>query len=195
MSSIRLRLRFIQSGGDVLRLDEIVQLWREKNTGSCSRLIIILDTENSLPWVKEVKKIEGLYVAVQGAALSNPTDRELQDAPQLGDFISQWVDFNCNPDSIVRWSERSRTIRAAYGVSRHWSDYKLHLPTESDVTRHWKIYFPRLTYPVVQLAHWCGVLNLFWVCGYCVRVLRRIKLTWFPPAVLDTGQGFKLVKS
>lgn len=183
------------AGGDVLRLDEIVQLWREKNSGFCSRLIIILDTENSLPWVKEVKKIEGLYVAVQGAALSNPADLELQDAPQLGDFISQWVDFNCNPDSIVRWPERGRTIRAAYGISRHWSDYKLHLPTESDVTRHWKIYFPRLTYPVVQLAHWCGGLNLFGVCDYCVRLLRRIKLTWFPPAVLDTGQGFKLVKS
>uniref|UniRef100_A0A8C2GSZ8 Uncharacterized protein n=1 Tax=Cyprinus carpio TaxID=7962 RepID=A0A8C2GSZ8_CYPCA len=49
--------------------------------------------------------------------------------------------------------------------------------------------------PDTGLAHWCGGLNLFWVCGYCVRLLRRIKLTWFPPAVLDTGQGFKLVKS
>ncbi|XP_059392784.1 transmembrane protein 168 [Carassius carassius] len=183
------------AGGDVLRLDEIVQLWREKNAGICSRLIIILDTDNSLPWVKEVQKIEGLYVAVQGAVLSSSTDPEVQDAPQLGDFTCQWVDFNCNPDSIVRWSESGRPIRAAYGISRHWSDYKLHLPTESDVTRHWRLFFPRLTYPVVQLAHWCGGLNLFWVCGYCVRLLRRIKLTWCPPAVLDTGQGFKLVKS
>lgn len=183
------------AGGDVLRLDEIVQLWREKNAGSCSRLIIILDTDNSLPWVKEVQKIEGLYVAVQGAVLSSPTDLEIQDTPQLGDFTCQWVDFNCNPESIVRWSNRGRSIRAAYGISRLWSDYKLHLPTDSDVTRHWRLYFPRLTYPVVQLAHWCGGLNLFWVCAYCVRLLRRIKLTWFPPAVLDTGQGFKLVKS
>ncbi|XP_051548873.1 transmembrane protein 168-like [Myxocyprinus asiaticus] len=183
------------SGGDILRLDKIVQLWREKNAGFCSRLIIILDTENSLPWVKEVQNIEGLYVAVQGAVLCSPTDLELQDTPQLGDFTSQWVDFNCNPESIVRWSERGRTVRAFYGISRHWSDYKLHLPTEKDVTRHWSLYFPRLTYPVVQLAHWCGGLNLFWVCGYCIRLLRRVKLTWFPPAVLDTGQGFKLVKS
>lgn len=184
------------AGGDVLRLDEIVQFWREKNAGSCSRLIIILDTDNSLPWVKEVQKIEGLYVAVQGAVLSTDLrDLEVQDTPQLGDFTCQWVDFNCNPDSIVRWSDRGRSVRAAYGISRLWSDYKLHLPTESDVTRHWRLYFPRLTYPVVQLAHWCGGLNLFWVCGYCVRLLRRIKLTWFPPAVLDTGQGFKLVKS
>ncbi|XP_059402018.1 transmembrane protein 168-like [Carassius carassius] len=183
------------AGGDILRLDEIVQLWREKNTRFCSRLIIILDTDNSLPWVTEVQTIEGLYVAVQGAVLSSPTDPEVQDAPQLGDFTCQWVDFNCNPDSVVRWSERGRPVRAAYGISRHWSDYKLHLPTESDVTRHWRLYFPRLTYPVVQLAHWCGGLDLFWVCGYCIRLLRRIKLAWFPPAVLDTGQGFKLVKS
>ncbi|XP_051979185.1 transmembrane protein 168-like [Xyrauchen texanus] len=183
------------SGGDILHLDEIVQLWREKNAGFCSRLIIILDTENSLPWVKEVQNIKGLYVAVQGALLCCSTDLELQDAPQLGDFTSQWVDFNCNPESVVRWSEHGRTIRAFYGISRHWSDYKLHLPTERDVTRHWSLYFPRLTYPVVHLAHWCGGLNLFWVCGYCVRLLRRVKLTWFPPAVLDTGKGFKLVKS
>ncbi|KAL0155042.1 hypothetical protein M9458_049305, partial [Cirrhinus mrigala] len=114
----------------------------EKNAGFCSRLIIILDTDNSLPWVKEVQKIEGLYVAVQGAVLSSPTDPEVQDVPQLGDFTCQWVDFNCNPDSIVRWSERGRPVRAAYGISRHWSDYKLHLPTESDVTRHWRLYFP-----------------------------------------------------
>ncbi|XP_051975845.1 transmembrane protein 168 [Xyrauchen texanus] len=183
------------SGGDILRLDEIMQLWREKNAGFCSRLIIILDTDNSLPWVKEVQNIEGLYIAVQGAVLSSPTDLELQDAPQLGDFTSQWVDFNCNPESAVRWSERGRTVRAAYGISRHWSDYKLHLPSESDVTRHWRMYFPRLTYPMVQLAHWCGGQNHFNLCSYCVRLLWRIKLKWFPPSVLDTGQGFKLVKS
>ncbi|XP_026880352.2 transmembrane protein 168 [Electrophorus electricus] len=183
------------AGGDVLRLYEIVQLWKERNGGCCSRLILVLDTENSLPWVKEVRRVEDVYVAVQGAVLSSSADLELQDVPQIGDFTSEWVDFNCNPDSSVRWAERGRAIMAVYGLSRCWGDYKLHLPTGSDVAKHWKLYFPRLTYPVVQLAHWCGALNLFWLCGICLRFLRRVKLTWFPPAVLDTSQGFKLVRS
>uniref|UniRef100_W5K2Z6 Transmembrane protein 168 n=1 Tax=Astyanax mexicanus TaxID=7994 RepID=W5K2Z6_ASTMX len=183
------------AGGDVLRLNEIAQLWREKNAGYCSRLILVLDTENSLPWVKEVRRVPEVYIAVQGATMLKSVDPEVQDAPQLGDFTSQWVDFNCNPDSPVRWAERGRSVMATYGLSKHWGDYKLHLPTEHDVAKHWKLHFPRLTYPVVQLAHWCGALNLFWLCGIGLRFLRRVKLNWFPPAVLDTGQGFKLVRS
>ncbi|KAB5571521.1 hypothetical protein PHYPO_G00225860 [Pangasianodon hypophthalmus] len=182
-------------GGEVLHLSEIVQMWREKNDGYCSRLVVVLDTENSLPWVKEVCKVEEDYVAVQGAKLVNSMDIELQKLPQIGDFTAEWVEFNCNPDSGVRWSEHGRTVMATYGVSRHWGDYKLHLPTGSDVAKHWRLYFPRWTYPVVQLAHWSVSLNLFWICNMCLRFLRRLKLTWFPPAVLDTGQGFKLVRS
>ncbi|MEQ2272431.1 hypothetical protein XENORESO_000151 [Xenotaenia resolanae] len=183
------------AGGDVLRLDQLLEWWREKNGSFCSRLIVVLDCENSLPWVKEVRRVEGLYMAVQGASLARVADAEQQDPPQLGDFTAQWVDYNCNPNSSVRWSERGRAVSAAYGVSKHWSDYTLHLPTGSDVTNHWSMYFPRLTYPVVQLAVWCGGLNLLWICSFCLRYLRRVKLNWFPPAVLDTEQGFKLVRS
>ncbi|XP_032446674.1 transmembrane protein 168 [Xiphophorus hellerii] len=183
------------AGGDVLRLDQLLEWWREKNGGFCSRLIVVLDCDHSLPWVKEVRRVEGLHVAVQGASLKWAGDAERREAPQLGDFTTQWVDYNCNPNSGVRWSERGRTVSAAYGVSRHWSDYTLHLPTGSDVTNHWSMYFPQVTYPVVQLAVWCSGLNLLGVCSFCLRYLRRIKLNWFPPAVLDTQQGFKLVTS
>ncbi|KAM4573919.1 transmembrane protein 168 [Odontesthes bonariensis] len=183
------------AGGDVLRLDQILEWWREKNGGLCSRLIVVLDCDNSVPWVKEVCKAEGLYAAVQGATLARVTDVELQDPPQLGDFTSQWVEYNCNANSHIQWSERGRAVSATYGISKHWSDYTLHLPTGSDVTDHWRLYFPRLTYPVVQMALWCGSLNLLWICSFCLRCLRRVKLNWFPPAILDTGQGFKLVRS
>lgn len=155
----------------------------------------MLDCDNSSPWVKEVRRAEGVYVAVQGAMLARTTDEELQERPQLGDFTSQWVEYNCNPGSSVQWSERGRAVRAAYGVSRHWGDYTLHLPTGSDLTNHWSLYFPWVTYPAVQLALWCGSLNLLWLCGVCLRFLKRVKLNWFPPAILDTGQGFKLVRS
>lgn len=183
------------AGGDTLRLDQILEWWREKNGSFCSRLILVLDCDNSLAWVKEVKKVEGLYVAVQGATLVRVTDVELQDPPQLGDFTSQWVEYNCNSNSDIRWSERGRAVSATYGISKHWSDYTLHLPTGSDVTNHWSIYFPRMTYPVVQLALWCSSLNELSLCSICLRCLKRVKLNWFPPAILDTGQGFKLVRS
>ncbi|XP_035521290.1 transmembrane protein 168-like [Morone saxatilis] len=183
------------AGGDALRLDQILEWWREKNGSFCSRLILVLDCDNSLPWVKEVRKVEGLHVAVQGATLARATDVELQDPPQLGDFTSQWVEYNCNPNSTIKWCERGRAVSATYGISKHWSDYTLHLPTGSDVTNHWSMYFPRITYPVVQLALWCSGLNLLWLCSVCLRCLKRVKLNWFPPAILDTGQGFKLVRS
>ncbi|KAK5927651.1 hypothetical protein CgunFtcFv8_012786 [Champsocephalus gunnari] len=183
------------AGGDTLGLAQILEWWKEKNGSFCSRLILVLDCDFSLPWVTEVRKVEGLYVAVQGATLARVRDVELQDPPQLGDFTAQWVEYNCNSHSSTQWSERGRPVSAVYGISKHWSDYTLHLPTGSDVTSHWSLYFPRVTYPVVQLALWCGGLNVLWLCSICLRCLKRVKLNWFPPAILDTGQGFKLVRS
>lgn len=184
------------TGGECLHLAQLLELWKEKNAGHCSRLIIILDTENSLPWVKEVRRVDGIYVAVQGAELSAvAVDPELGDTPLLGDFTSEWVEFNCNPASDTQWSEKGRTMTAIYGVSKRWSDYTLHLPTGSDVAKHWKTHFPKATYPMVHLSNWCCGLNLFWFCSVCLRCFRRCKMAWFPPAVLDTGQGIKLVHS
>lgn len=184
------------SGGESLHLSQLLELWMEKNGGHCSRLILVLDTENSGSWVKEVRKVQGIHVAVQTAELSSSgVDPESGDAPMLGDFTSEWVEFNCNPDSDTQWSEKGRTVAAIYGVSKRWSDYTLHLPTGSDVAKHWETHFPRATYPMVHLANWCCGLNLFWLCSVCLRCFRRCKMAWFPPAVLDTGQGIKLVHS
>uniref|UniRef100_A0A8B9G5C3 Transmembrane protein 168 n=1 Tax=Amazona collaria TaxID=241587 RepID=A0A8B9G5C3_9PSIT len=183
------------AGGDALRLDTLLDWWREKNGTFCSRLIIVLDCENSQPWVNQVRKVNDQYIAVQGAEMARVVDIEEADPPQLGDFTRQWVEYNCNPDSNISWSEKGRTVKAVYGVSKHWSDYTLHLPTGSDVAKHWMIYFPRITYPLVHLANWFCGLNLFWVCKACFRCLKRLKMSWFLPTVLDTGQGFKLVKS
>lgn len=184
------------AGGESLHLAQLLELWKEKNAGHCSRLILVLDTENSLPWVKEIRRVEGIYVAVQGAELSvTRVDPEVGDIPLLGDFTAEWVEFNCNPDSNTQWSEKGRTVMAVYGVSKRWSDYTLHLPTGSDVAKHWKTHFPKATYPMVHLSNWCCGLNLFWICSVCLRCFRRCKLAWFPPAILDTGQGIKLVHS
>ncbi|RVE71556.1 hypothetical protein OJAV_G00052890 [Oryzias javanicus] len=161
------------AGGDTLPLHQILDWWREKNGGCSSRLVLVLDCYDSLAWVKEVQ----------------------QDPPQLGDFTAQWVEYNCNPSSSIQWSERGRPISAAYGISKHWSDYTLHLPTGSDLTNHWSGYFPRFSHPVVHLALWCGSRDPQWMCNFCLKCLKRWKLNWFPPTVLDTGQGFKLVRS
>ncbi|KAL0962696.1 hypothetical protein UPYG_G00344120 [Umbra pygmaea] len=183
------------AGGDLLRLELLLEWWKEKNSGFTSRLILVLDTENSLPWVKAVRRMDGVYVAVQGAELAPSGDIEGRDNPRLGDFTSEWVEFNCNPDSAIQWSEKSRAVMAVYGVSKRWSDYTLHLPTGSDVAKHWKTHFPKATYPLVHLSNWCCGLNLFCLCGVCLRCFRRFKLGWFPPSVLDTGHGIKLVRS
>uniref|UniRef100_A0A3P9GYC1 Transmembrane protein 168 n=1 Tax=Oryzias latipes TaxID=8090 RepID=A0A3P9GYC1_ORYLA len=182
--------------GQAFHLAQLLEIWKEKNADHCSRLIIVLDTENSLPWVKEVRRMEGVYVAVQGAELPHSrVDPEAGDAPLLGDFTGEWVEFNCNPTGDTQWSEKGRTVVASYGVSKRWSDYSLHLPTGSDVAKHWKTHFPKATYPLVHLSNWCCGLNLFLVCSVCLRCFRRCKLAWFPPAVLDIGQGIKLVQS
>uniref|UniRef100_UPI0037E6F7F1 transmembrane protein 168-like n=1 Tax=Semicossyphus pulcher TaxID=241346 RepID=UPI0037E6F7F1 len=183
------------AGGDTLHMGQILEWWREKNGSSCSRLIFVLDCNNSSQWVEEVRRVEGLFVAVQGATLARVTDVELRDPPQLGDFTSQWVEYNCNPNSNIKWSEKGRAVSATYGISKHWSDYKLQLPTRSDITTHWGMYFPRVTNPVVQLALGLRESESLWLCEACMRFFRRVKLNMFPPAILDTGQGFKLVRS
>lgn len=184
------------AGNETLHLAQLLELWKEKNAGHCARLIIVLDTENSLPWVRDVRRVDGIYVAVQGAELAqNRVDPEVGEIPCLGDFTAEWVDFNCNSDSNTQWTDKARTVMAIYGVSKRWSDYTLHLPTGSDVAKHWKTHFPKVTYPMVHLSNWCCGLNLFWLCRVCLRCFRRCKLAWFPPAVLDTGLGFKLVHS
>uniref|UniRef100_A0A146PDB0 Transmembrane protein 168 n=1 Tax=Fundulus heteroclitus TaxID=8078 RepID=A0A146PDB0_FUNHE len=184
------------AGGESLHLNQLLEMWREKNGGHGSRLIVVLDTENSLPWVKEVRRLEGIYMAVQGAKLpASRLDPESGDVPLLGDFTSEWVEFNCNPASANQWTEKGRTVMATYGVSKRWSDYALHLPTGSDIAKHWKTHFPKATYPLIHLSNWCCGLNLFWLCSVFLRCFRRYKLAWFPPAVLDTGQGIILVQS
>uniref|UniRef100_A0A8D0C2K0 Transmembrane protein 168 n=1 Tax=Salvator merianae TaxID=96440 RepID=A0A8D0C2K0_SALMN len=183
------------AGGDALRLDTLLEWWREKNGSFCSRLIIILDCENSQPWVKEVRKVSDQYIAVQGAELVKVTDIEESDPPHLGDFTREWVEYNCNPESDISWFEKGRMVKAMYGVSKRWSDYTLHLPSESDVAKHWMMYFPHITYPLIHLANWFCGLNLFWICKTCFRCLKRLKMSWFLPTALDTGQGFKLVRS
>ncbi|XP_053108356.1 transmembrane protein 168 isoform X2 [Hemicordylus capensis] len=155
------------AGGDALRLDTLLEWWREKNGSFCSRLIILLDCENSQPWIKEVRKVSDQYVAVQGAELAKVVDIDEEDPPHLGDFTREWVEYNCNPDNDISWFGKGRTIKAIYGVSKRWSDYSLHLPTESDVAKHWMMYFPRITYPLVHLANWFCGLNLFWACKAC----------------------------
>ncbi|XP_048355529.1 transmembrane protein 168 [Sphaerodactylus townsendi] len=183
------------AGGSALRLDTLLEWWREKNDSFCSRLIIVLDCENSQPWIKEVRKVRDQYVAVQGAELAKVVDIDEADPPHLGDFTREWVEYNCNPDNDISWFDKGRTVKARYGVSKRWSDYTLHLPTESDVAKHWMMYFPRITYPLIHLANWFCGLNLFWICKACFRCLKRLKMSWFLPTVLDTGQGFKLVRS
>ncbi|XP_061678001.1 transmembrane protein 168-like [Syngnathoides biaculeatus] len=174
------------AGGDTLGLDQLLDWWREKNGAFRSRLILVLDCDHSLATVKAARQVKGIHVAVQGGG-----------GQQRGDFLSHWVAYNCDGDGGAPWSRGAGAgaPTAAYGVSRRWSDYTPNPPTGGDLADHWRAYFPRVAHPVVRSALWCGGLSLLWPCGACLRCLKRFKLNWFPPAVLDTGQGFKLVRS
>ena len=72
--------------------------------------------------------------------MTKTIDIEEADPPQLGDFTKDWVEYNCNTTNNICWTEKGRTVKAIYGVSKRWSDYTLHLPTGSDVAKHWMLY-------------------------------------------------------
>ncbi|XP_077567267.1 transmembrane protein 168-A-like [Stigmatopora nigra] len=177
------------AGGDTLSLDQLLVWWREKNSAYRSRLILILDCDHSLPTVKAARHVEGVHLAVQ-AATAPP--RTAQYHP--GEFLSHWVAHNCDGDGSDPWARRVGAPAAIYGVSTRWSDYTPHLP-DGELGDHWRVYFPRVAHPMVRTALWCGGLSLLWPCGACLRCVKRLKLKWFPPAALDTGHGFKLVRS
>uniref|UniRef100_A0A8C2UR76 Transmembrane protein 168 n=1 Tax=Chinchilla lanigera TaxID=34839 RepID=A0A8C2UR76_CHILA len=139
----------------------------EKNGSFCSRLIIILDTENSTLLVKELRKVNDQFIAVQEAEIAKTVDIKEAHPPQLGDFTKDWIKHNCNPSKNISWTEK-----AVYGVSKRWSEYTLHLPTGSDVAKHWMLSFPCITHPLAHLANWLCGLNLFWICKTCFRCLK-----------------------
>ncbi|XP_035675804.1 transmembrane protein 168-like isoform X1 [Branchiostoma floridae] len=196
-----LALSGLKAAGDTtpgtasLKLDTLLDWWKETNSDAGSRLIIILDTDNGHHWVRQVRRLDGVYVAIQSYQQSKRDDPEM--ATQVGEFTKEWVAYNCSDDIGTNWAAEGRTIKAVYAVSRCWTDFHFHSPSEEDVAQHWESHFPRATRPLVRVATWCqgGEVELLCCCDWLFKCLKRKKMQWLPPVLLNTGHGFKLVRT
>ena len=113
----------------------------------------------------------------------------------------------------VNWADKGRGLLAEYAVSRRWTDFAFRLPTGADTAQHWRDNFPRCTLPLLRLVTLCqkrpdrasgdgggatpgaALLDLFCVAGRLRRCLKRLRMSWLPPPQLDTGHGFRLIRS
>jgi hypothetical protein len=177
-------------------------MWREKNDSTGARLVLILDTEHSYKWLRSITKNRKDIVALQTCRLSKSSSVDPEQWAQIrvGDFSRDWVVYNCSPpgstDEDFKWSSKERALQPEYSISRHWTDFTFHLPTEQDITQHWDSNFPRITRPLVRcISCTCVDTNSLCCCDCILRCLRRKKMSWFPPKELDTGHGFKLIRS
>ncbi|XP_013395203.1 transmembrane protein 168-A [Lingula anatina] len=187
------------AGDGTLKYEDLLEWWREKNADSDSRLILVLDTEHSYKWAKPVHKTRDAFIALQATKIGKYTDPEEGATIKLGDFTKEWVEYNnvsLSGYSDINWKDSSRVIKAVYSTSRCWTDFTFHLPTEDEIAQHWQSNFPKFTRPLIKATHFCpSVSNLCFCCDCVVRCMRRKKMAWFPPSELDTGHGFKLVRS
>ncbi|KAK1335231.1 hypothetical protein QTO34_004815 [Cnephaeus nilssonii] len=180
------------AGGDILRLDTLLEWWREKNGSFCSRLIIILDSENSTPWVKEVRKISDQYIAVQGAEMMKTIDIEEADPPQLGDFTKDWVEYNCNSNNNICWTEKGRKVKAVYGVFEAVDNYGIGMPTDSIVDRYWFGADSRISAPFIRFASCLFNFNSFKIGDHLFLCMVSLLVCQLVPSVLDLCEGFVL---
>ncbi|XP_072175741.1 transmembrane protein 168-like [Diadema setosum] len=179
----------------ILKFDSLLELWSSLDQQSGSRLIIMMDTRTSGDWPKRVQKDGDNFLAIQTSVLSKSTDPETGVTTSVGDFTKEWVDFNCTKETDITWHEQGRRIKASYAVSGRWGEFVFHQPTEAEMESHWQSNFPRATHPLIKLLQLPSALDVLSLCSSCLHCIRRWKLMWLPPKVINTGHGFKLVKS
>lgn len=190
-----IRCWFSSSDNVSLSLDTILEWWQEKNKGSGARLLFVMDTLHSYHWARQVSYVKDAFVAVQTCKFLPKRDPESSTESGIGDFTLDWIDYNCGRPLSMTWSEKGRPIQSVFGVSRIWTDFSFHLPTEHDFAQHWDNNFPKLTRPLIRAVNFPQTGSLC-CCSDCVtRWVKRKKMRWLPPKEIDTGHGFKLVRS
>jgi len=190
---------FVLAGGSSLSPDQLLRIWQEINGSLCdnltspSRLLILLDVLDPNPWLRAVSSLRSDYVAVQACKLRKVEDTENEVGINYhpGDFTSFWCHWNTSSSDEL-WSSSS-CLSPVYAVSRRWSDFALRSPynnSKDDTSFAW------MCRPCLTLSTSCSRrLNLVKLLGAPGRRYRRLKMRWFPPAVLATGHGFKLVQT
>ena len=158
-------------------------------------MILVLDTPDSTQWVRNIRKLSKDFVAVQTCKQNKSTDPELAPKINIGDFTRDWVFYNCGAEQDIDWQDKERPMLAVYGVSKSWTDFVFHLPTEEDIAVHWDTNFPKITKPLIKATNLIQLGSVCCCCDCVVNCIRRKKMYWLPPSELDTGHGFRLVSS
>ena len=184
-------------GNAVLKLQDILDIWNESGNNICgSRLILVLDTEHSQKWARHVSYVVKNYVAIQTCKVTmNGSDPEGGQVPRIGNFSTDWMDYNGANISDVDIHDKSRPVKLLYGVSNPWTKFTFHKPTEDDIVKHWNTNFPKITRPLIKITNFPNCGKICCCCSMIVHCLKRCRMTWFPPAEYDTGHGFKLIRT
>ena len=87
-------------------------------------------------------------------------------------------------------------IRPTYAVTRRWTDFSFKLPSSAEFDKFSQTHFPRLLLPVLR----CSTMPFIFLSSLCCcvemawKMARRCKMAWCPPAVLNLGHDFKLMR-
>nr|CAB3267050.1 transmembrane protein 168-A-like [Phallusia mammillata] len=201
--------------GAALTPDHVIEMWRDSccldNRPTNSRLLLIFDIVTSQPWIKTVSNLQYDYVAIQTCRLtSSAGDVESMVGnlpPEPGVFTSEWVQWNCDvtnglSEALSAWQtsdDTNHVIRPIYMTSRRWTDFALKVPLNDErnsLAKHWGSHYPTVCRPCLSLSATCAArLRLVRLLGAPGRRYRRLKMRWLPPETLDTGHGFRLVRS
>ena len=181
-----------------LSFDSILKWWRNTNATTGARLLLFLDTAHSDKWVDNIWNVEKDFIAIQTGKLTVTFDAEQGNLFPLGELTKMWDDFNTTAVSGKPgefWDKNSLKVKPIYGVSREWCCFKFHEPTVADIAQHVEQNFPRFIKPITKIfTHLPCNTNVLSIFDWLTRGCRRLKMRWFPPAVYDTGHGFKLVR-
>ena len=178
-----------------MKFETLLEWWQEYNSTSGARLVLILDSVYSHQWLRQVSRLRDDYVAVQTCKIRKSNDPEMTETFRVGDFTSDWIEYNCGNTLEVSWSDPERQVMPIYGVSRCWTDFTFHLPTQQDIAEHWSANFPRVTQPLIRATNFPHVGSLSFCCDCLFRCIKRKRMHWLPPLECDTGHGFRLIRS
>lgn len=188
------------AGNESLKFETIIEWWNEFNDDSGARLILVLDTQHSNLWIREVCRIQDNFVGIQTCLIKQAVTADEEECAEFdrnkaGHFTSDWMEYNSTNSSSIDWHEKNRPVIALYGISRSWADFTFHLPTDQDMEQHWTANFPGIIKPLIKVTNFPNLGGLLCCCDCLIKCFKRTRLLWFPPKELSTGHGFKLIRS